>query len=150
MAKSKESFNKKNKEQKKQKQRNDKQEKMLERKQNAKKGKSLEEMMAYVDENGNITDTPPDPKKRKVVVAEDIEIGVPAMKKEEVWRSGTVQFFDDEKGFGFIIDDQKKERIFFHHSNLLEPVKIMDKVQYDIQSGERGWVAVEIKKKQSA
>jgi hypothetical protein len=38
---------------------------MQERKANAKKGKTLEEMMAYIDKNGNISSTPPDPRKRK-------------------------------------------------------------------------------------
>jgi hypothetical protein len=58
MAKSRETFNKKSKEQKKQKQRQEKWDKMEERRRNAQKGKSLQEMMAYVDENGNISDVP--------------------------------------------------------------------------------------------
>ena len=66
MGKSQETFGKKEKEKKKLKQRQDKQEKMEERKANAKKGKSLDEMMAYIDENGNISSTPPDPRKKKV------------------------------------------------------------------------------------
>ena len=66
MAKSKETFNKKEKEKKRLKQRQDKAEKMEQRNANAKKGKSLDEMMAYLDENGNLTSTPPDPKKKKV------------------------------------------------------------------------------------
>ena len=59
MAKSQETFSKKEKGKQKIKQRQEKLEKMNERKANAKKGKSLEEMMAYVDENGNLTSTPP-------------------------------------------------------------------------------------------
>lgn len=59
MAKSKETFEKRAKEKKRQKQREDKREKMEQRKANASKGKSLTEMLAYVDENGNISDTPP-------------------------------------------------------------------------------------------
>lgn len=146
MAKSRETFNKKNKEQKKQKQRKDKQEKMEERKLNAKKGKSLEDMMAYVDENGNITDSPPDPRSRKVINVEDIQIGIPAGNERDDSRSGIVQFFNDEKGFGFILDGLNKERIFFHNSGLLEAVQANDKVQYELQAGERGWVAVDVKK----
>ena len=52
MAKSKETFNKKEKEKKRLKQKQEKMEKMQERKANATKGKSLEDMMAYIDENG--------------------------------------------------------------------------------------------------
>jgi len=58
MAKSQETFGKKEKEKKRKKQQQEKREKMEERKANAKKGKSLDEMMAYVDENGNISATP--------------------------------------------------------------------------------------------
>ena len=59
MAKSQETFSKKEKGKKKIKQRQEKLEKMQDRKANATKGKSLEEMMAYIDENGNISSTPP-------------------------------------------------------------------------------------------
>jgi hypothetical protein len=66
MGKSQETFSKKEKQKKKLKERQEKREKMQERKANTKKGKSLDEMMAYVDENGHISATPPDPKKKKV------------------------------------------------------------------------------------
>src|SRR4051812_39479022 len=61
MGKSGETFGKKEKEKKRLKDRQEKQEKMEHRKANAKKGKSLDEMMAYMDENGNLSSTPPDP-----------------------------------------------------------------------------------------
>jgi len=69
MAKSKETFGKKEKEKKRLKERQEKHEKMEERKANARKGKSLEDMMAYIDEDGNISSTPPDPKKEKSIQA---------------------------------------------------------------------------------
>jgi len=68
MSKSQETFSKKEKEKKKLKQRQDKEEKMGDRKANARKGKSLEEMMAYIDENGNISAAPPDPKVKRTPV----------------------------------------------------------------------------------
>ncbi len=77
MAKSQETFGKKEKQKKRAKQRQDKAEKMEDRKANAKKGKSLEEMMAYIDENGNISSIPPDPRKKKIFNQEDMQIGVP-------------------------------------------------------------------------
>ena len=68
MARSKESFNKREKEKQRQKEKREKKEKMEERKLNQGKGKSLDEMLAYVDEDGNISSTPPDPVKRKVIL----------------------------------------------------------------------------------
>ncbi|MFN9581156.1 MAG: cold shock domain-containing protein, partial [Bacteroidota bacterium] len=76
MSKSQETFSKKEKEKKRLKKRQDKAQKKEERKANSLKGKSLEDMMAYVDENGNITTTMPDPKKKKVFIADDIRITV--------------------------------------------------------------------------
>jgi len=64
MAKSKETFGKKQKEKQRLKKRQDKQQKMEERKANSKKGKSLNEMLAYVDENGNLSSIPPDVRKK--------------------------------------------------------------------------------------
>ena len=63
MAKSQETFGKKEKEKKRLKKREDKLEKKEERKSNSQKGASLEDMLMYVDENGQLTDTPPDPLK---------------------------------------------------------------------------------------
>ena len=108
MARSQETFGKKEKEKKRKKKREDKLKKAAERKENSNKGGSLDSMMAYVDEFGNISDTPPDPTvKREEVDAESIELGVP--KREEIVmdavRKGKVEFFNDQKGFGFIKED---------------------------------------------
>ena len=77
MAKSQETFNKKEREKKKMKKRQDKKEKQVERKANSTKGKSLEQMFSYVDEHGNYSSTPPDPGKKQKVKLEDILISVP-------------------------------------------------------------------------
>lgn len=69
MAKSSETFSKKEKEKKRLKKQRDKVEKMKERKINAQKGKTLEDMMAYIDENGNISSTPPEPQKVKLFLS---------------------------------------------------------------------------------
>lgn len=147
MAKSKETFNKKAKEQKKQKKRQEKQERMEERKLNAQKGKDFTEMMAYVDEDGNISDTPPDPRKKKVFNAEDILISIPQGNERDDTSSGIVQFLNEEKGFGFITDAQNHKQLFFHVSNVSGTVKMNDKVQFEKQASDRGWVAVNVKKK---
>lgn len=147
MAKSKETFNKKEKEKKRLKKQQEKRERMEDRKANVKKGKSLEDMMAYLDENGNLTDRPSDPRIKKVFKQEDIEIGVPKREEvENVPRTGTVIFFDQNKGFGFINDQQTNERVFFHINSLTEEVKMSDKVLFEIESSPRGPNALNVSK----
>jgi cold shock CspA family protein len=146
MGRSKETSSKKDKEKQRLKHRQEKHEKMQERKANATK-KSLDDMMAYLDENGNITNVPPDPRKKKIFNSEDIQIGVP--KQEDIPyepRTGTVSFFDDAKGFGFIIDKKNGERVFVHVNNLSEPLKASDQVQFDVEMGPRGASAINVSK----
>ena len=146
MARSKETFNKRAKEQKRLKERQDKKEKMDERKLNKQKGLKLEDMLAYVDDNGNITDKPQDPKLKKVFKLEDIRIDIPAGNERETTRTGKLQFFNEEKGFGFIIDDISHDRIFLHYSQLDFPIQLNDSLRYDIQPGEKGPVAINVSK----
>jgi len=148
MAKSKETFGKKEKEKKRLKERQEKLEKMEERKANAKKGKTLDEMMAYIDENGNISSTPPDPKKKKVYNLEDMQTG--ATKREEeapdAIREGIVSFFNDSKGYGFIKDLKTQESIFVHINQLTEQIKENNKVNFQVEQGPKGLNAVNVKK----
>jgi cold shock CspA family protein len=148
MARSSQSFNKREKEKQKAKERQEKKEKMEERKANAKKGQSLEDMMAYIDENGNISSTPPDPSKKKVFNAEDIVIGVPQYTEdpEEAIRVGTVNFFNTAKGFGFIKDHKTGESIFVHASQLTEALKEGERVKFETEMGPKGPVAINIQK----
>ena len=98
-----ETWNKKEREKKKQQSKKEKEERKRERKENA-KGKSQDDMIAYIDENGNISSTPPDPRKMKKILLEDIEIGVPkqqAVDPADLIRKGTVTFFNESKGYGF-------------------------------------------------
>jgi cold shock CspA family protein len=149
MGKSQETFAKKEKEKKKLKQRQDKEEKMEERRANGKKGKTLEEMMAYLDENGNLSSTPPDPGKKKVFKQEDMQIGVPKqvpLSADELIRTGVVTFFNDTKGFGFIKDLVSQESVFVHVNQLSEPIKENDKVSFEVEMGPKGLNAVNVKK----
>jgi cold shock CspA family protein len=143
-----ETWNKKEREKKKQKERRDKAEKMQERRDKAKDGKSFDSMIAYVDENGNFSPTPPDPRKKVNIKLEDIEIGVPkyvAPTQAELTRSGKVTFFNNEKGFGFIKDSISQESIFVHANNLSGQVQENDKVSFEIEMGQRGPMAVNVK-----
>jgi cold shock CspA family protein len=149
MAKSQETFGKKEKEKNRMKQRQEKAEKMEERKANAKKGKSLDEMMAYIDENGNISSMPPDPRKRKVFNQEDMQIGVPkqeAADPADAIRNGVVSFFNDAKGFGFIKDLQTQESVFIHANQLTERIAENDKVSFEVEMGHKGLNAINVKK----
>lgn len=146
MSKFSESSGKKNIAQKKKKKRQDKIEKMEERRLISKKGKPLQDMLAYVDANGVITDTPPDPEALKKARESDMFV-MQAENGGAGVRNGTVQFFDSEKGFGFILDEQTKGRIFFHFSMLEEPVLVNDAVEFIIKPGQRGPAAENIRKK---
>lgn len=146
MAKSKETFGKKEKEKQRLKHRQDKRQKMEERKANAKKGKSLDEMLAYIDENGNLSSTPPDPKKKKVFKQEEMNTGVPVHEEEDPLRQGIVTFFNDAKGYGFIRDLKTQESVFVHANQLSELIKENDKVNFLTERGPKGLNAVDVKK----
>ncbi|MGI4021200.1 MAG: cold-shock protein [Janthinobacterium lividum] len=149
MGRSTETFSKKEKEKKRLKKQQDKKEKTEDRKANSDKGKSLDEMMAYIDENGNITSTPPDPtKQRKKVQLESIQIGVPKQEAvlADVVKNGTITFFNESKGYGFIKDLQTQESIFVHINGLVDPVKEGDKVTFETERGQKGPNAIKVKK----
>lgn len=65
MGRSQETFNKREREKNRLRKRKEKDEKKAGRKANSDKGKTFEEMLAYVDENGNLSKVPPDPKRNK-------------------------------------------------------------------------------------
>ena len=58
---------------------------------------------------------------------------------------GTVKFFNDSKGFGFIKPDDSSEDIFVHSSGLIDDVRENDKVEYDMERGKKGMNAVNVK-----
>lgn len=147
MGRSQETFSKKEKEKNKQRKKKDKEQKREERKANADKSKSFDDMIAYVDENGNISSTPPDPEKKKVIKKESIAVSVPKQEElepEETVRKGTVTFFNESKGYGFIKDQQTQESIFVHINNLLEPIKENNKVTFEVEMGQKGPMAVKV------
>jgi cold shock CspA family protein len=148
MGKSPETFSKKEKEKKRLKKKKDKEEKKEERQANAKKGKTLEEMFAYVDENGVISSTPPDPSKRKVIKSEDIQTGIQkqeAIDPADLIRRGSVTFFNESKGYGFIRDLDSQESIFVHINSLSGPIKENDKVTFEVEMGPKGPNAVSVR-----
>ncbi|MFM6976229.1 MAG: cold-shock protein [Sphingobacteriaceae bacterium] len=148
MAGSQETFSKKEKEKKRLKKKQDKELKREERKANSDKGKSLDEMYAYVDADGNISSTPPDPSRKNNIKLEDIQIGVSrqeAIDPAELIRKGTVTFFNDGKGYGFIKDSESQESIFVHVNGLMTPIKENDKVTFETEKGPKGLNAIKVK-----
>lgn len=149
MGKSQETFNKKENEKKRQQKKRDKEEKKEERQANNKKGKGLEEMLAYVDENGNLSSTPPDPKKKVVIRSEDIHTSIQKQEDinpQDLIRKGVITFFNESKGYGFIKDQQTQESIFVHINSLLTPVKENDKVTFEVEKGPKGLNATSVSK----
>lgn len=144
-----ETFSKKEKEKLRQKKRKDKQEKKDDRKANAQKGQPLELMLAYVDENGNIVSTPPDPRKKKQINEEDIQLGAARQSDgpaEDVIRQGVVTFFNASKGYGFIKDLQSQDSVFVHINALTEPINEQDKVTFSTTMTPKGANAIDVKK----
>ena len=120
-----------------------------ERRANSNKGGDLDSMLAYVDENGHITDTPPDTtKKKKEIKAENIELGVPKKEdiEEDIVRKGKVAFFDTSKGYGFIRDLANEEKYFVHISGTLDEITENDSVTFELEKGLKGLNAVKVKK----
>ena len=143
-----ETWNKKEREKKKKANKKEKAEKKQERKENNKEGSSLDNMMAYLDENGNLSSKPPDPRKKITINAEDIEIGVPKQEPinpEDLIRTGIVTFFNDAKGYGFIKDMETQESVFVHINSLTEAIKENNKVTFEVEMGAKGANAVNVK-----
>src|SRR5690606_26127675 len=121
-------WNKREREQKKKNLKKQKEEKRQERKDNSSKGKSLDEMLAYVDEFGNLSDTPPPKTDRTNDYIPPTVANSNALRQEAAPRTGVITFFDSAKGYGFIKDRQTQESIFAHvnaaHIELKEGITV--------------------------
>jgi cold shock CspA family protein len=148
MAKSQDSFNKKEQEKKRKQKNQEKEERKQQRKADKAKGgtKTLEEMFAYVDENGHLTSVKPDPSKKKVFKAEDIVLGASPRDNaaDQGPRKGLVKFFNDEKGYGFITDVETKDSIFVHINNITGTLRENDRVLFEVDMGPKGPYAVNV------
>ena len=146
MGRSQETQNKKEVRNKKEKKRKDKAEKKLARKDNEKR--SMDDMIAYVDENGMITSTPPDPSKKRKIELEHITVGIPKQdksQKPDPIRKGVVTFYNDSKGFGFIKDSETGQSVFVHVRNVLEEIKENNMVNFEVEMGPKGFTAIKVK-----
>ena len=58
---------------------------------------------------------------------------------------GTVKFFNQSKGFGFILDDESKTEYFVHVTGLIDEINENDAVEFELQEGRKGLNAVNVK-----
>ena len=137
------SFNKRELEKKKEQKKKEKQQRKEERK--AGGSKSFSDMIAYVDENGVITSTPPDQSQKQEVDLEHILISTPKRKEVEIKPlNGRVEYFNSEKGYGFIKDSDSADKYFFHISNAPIGISEGNAVTFELERGDRGMNATRI------
>jgi cold shock CspA family protein len=143
-----ETWNKRERERNKQQKKKEKLERKQDKKLANKGSNDLESMLAYIDENGNLSSKPVDPRKKVFINVEDIEISVPKQKEfnpEDLIQQGIVVLFKTDKGYGFIKHLETQESYFFHVNSLVDPVKENNKVSFEIERGPKGLNAVNVK-----
>ncbi len=147
MARSQNYYSKREKEKKRLQKKKEKQQRKEERKATETSGK-LEEMMAYVDEYGNISSKPIETKeKSQEIDASDIEIGIPKKQKEDLSleRRGKVQNYNPEKGYGFITQDGTNEQYFVHRNSVDGAINDGDRVSFSLEKSPKGLSAIRVK-----
>lgn len=60
-------------------------------------------------------------------------------------KNGTVKFFNESKGFGFIVDDESQNEYFVHISGLIDEIHEGDAVEFELKEGKKGLNAVNVK-----
>lgn len=65
--------------------------------------------------------------------------------KYQIMNKGTVKFYNESKGFGFIKDEESSKDYFVHSTGLKDNIKENDKVTFDLEEGKKGLNAVNVK-----
>lgn len=63
----------------------------------------------------------------------------------KIMKKGTVKFFNNAKGFGFITPEDSSDELFVHMSGLIDDIRENDEVQYETAQGKKGLNAVNVK-----
>ncbi len=134
---------KRDNEKKKHEKRIEKQKKKDVRKQNT--ASSFDDMIAYVDENGQISSTPPVKTDASKPSFKLPAIQTPKQNFKEM--TGRIEHLNDEKNYGFIKETGTVNKYFFHVSSLVDNAKIGDNVTFDLERGKKGMNAVNVKSK---
>ncbi len=133
MAKSQLTFNKKERAKKKQQKKKEKQERREINKSNNNKGKSMEEMFAYVDEFGNISDTPP----TQVYKFKEEDLLRP-VESEDEFLFGKVSYYNETGNYGFIRDNETRETVYFNDKLAGMVLTLNQKVKYKYTRTKQG------------
>jgi cold shock CspA family protein len=147
-------YSKRDNEKKKQEKRVEKQKKKESRKLNDKPA-GFDDMIAYVDENGRISSTPPSERNNDMPAKsnrdQDHSHENTAMEQRKSGNNmtelkGRVEHVNAEKGYGFIKETSQTDKYFFHVSGLLDAIQVGDAVLFDLERGKKGYNAVRIRK----
>jgi cold shock CspA family protein len=138
-------FAKKEKEKKKAKKKQDKAQKREERKTVNNKGKTLDDMIMYIDENGNLSKTPIDMSQRREINPDTIQLGATAMPDPDEEFTGIISFISD-KGYGFIVEDGSQANIYLNTQQMLSPLTGKDRVKYNKERTPKGFSALNVQK----
>lgn len=119
-----------------------------ERKSNNDKGKPLEDMMVYVDENGQLTDVSPDKQVRSAPRAAGGGPRKLTFEEEAAESSceGIVTLLFSDKGYGFISEQGSRSNVFVHLSQVSGELKLKDKVSFEKRNSPKGIVATNVRK----
>ncbi|SDC80197.1 cold-shock protein [Niabella drilacis] len=139
-----ETWNKREREQRKRNAKKQKEEKKQERKENSGKVKSLDDMLAYVDEYGNLSETPPDRRSTASDYIPPVVANTRELNAGDPTRTGVITFYDSNKGYGFIKDSVSGESVFVHINSASVQLKEQLKVAFELQKGPKGMVAVNV------
>ncbi|HLV40570.1 cold shock domain-containing protein [Xanthomarina sp.] len=66
-------------------------------------------------------------------------------KKVNQMKEGTVKFFNNAKGFGFITQSDSEVDVFVHKNDLIDQIRENDKVTFEVEQGEKGLNAINVK-----
>ncbi len=107
---------------------------------------NFDDIIAYVDENGVITSTPPEVNaKKEEIKQEEIIISTPK-KCDEIptVQKGRIEFYNTSKGYGFIKNLLGTDKYFFHINNVKSSVAENDIVTFDLERGPKGLNAINV------
>ena len=109
------------------------------------KGKTLDDMIMYIDENGNLSKTPIDMSQRREIDPDTIQLGATSMPDPDEEFTGTVTFISD-KGYGFIVEDGSQSDIYLNTQQMQTPLAAKDRVKYNKERTPKGYSALNVQK----